>query len=127
MKRLIVSAAFAALAAPAMAGGGFMCSGEGVEAMFPLGGGAGFSLLEAEIRAKGKIWSTVARPDVIEIAVSQAFSGNHRIAFDLTDPNMQQVVAEIRLFWTEEESDPVFGGTLKMPGEGAWAIACDAG
>lgn len=126
MKRIVLAAAFAALSLPALAGEGLMCSGEGVETHFPMGGGVGFILLGAVIDVNGDVLSTDPAQGT-EIRVSQAFSGNHRLEIDFADPNFEQVVAEVRLFWTEEESDPVYGGTLKIIGKGAWAISCDWG
>ena len=129
MTRIVLAVAFAALSVPALAGEGLMCSGDGVETHFPVGGGVGFGLLDGStITLDGAVaYASDPAAGGIAIQVSEAFSGNHRIEIDFADPNMEQVLAEIRLFWTEEESDPVYGGTLKIPGRGAWAISCGWG
>lgn len=124
MKRLIISALLAVTASAAQGGEGYMCEGEGVEAHFPLGGGVGLSLLGAKIEAGGETYGTETGTT---IAVSQAMATGNRIAIDFTDPNYETVVAKVRLFWAEEESDPVFGGTLAIAGKGAWAISCSVG
>jgi hypothetical protein len=46
---------------------------------------------------------------------------------DLANESYETVVAKIRVFWAEEESDPVYGGILSIIGKGAWAITCSVG
>ena len=111
----------------AYAGEGYMCEGEGVTAHFPLGASIGLSLLGAEIEAGGEKFATDAAAGVTPIAVSQAIADGHRIAIDFTNPSYETLVAKVRLFWAEEESDPVYGGTLSIIGKGAWAITCSIG
>lgn len=128
VKHLLLATAIGLFSLPALAGEGMMCSGEGVETHFPMAGGVGFNLLGATIDVGGEVvFATDPSLGGTEIGVAAAFSGNHRIAIDFADANYEQIVAEVRLFWTEEESDPVYGGTLKIPGKGAWAISCGWG
>jgi hypothetical protein len=126
MNRLLLATALASLSFPSVAGEGLMCFGEGINVHLPMAGGIGLSPLGAVIDVNGDVWSTDAAQGT-EIRVSEAFSGNHRIEIDFADPEYQQVVGELRLFWTEEESDPVYGGTLKIVGKGAWAVYCGWG
>jgi hypothetical protein len=126
MKRFVLAAAIAALSFPALAGEGLICEGEGIKTHFPMAGGVGFHFLGAVIDVNGKVWSTDPAQG-IPIMPAEAFSGEYRIEIDFSDQNAEQVVAMIRLFWAEEESDPVYGGLLHIPGEGAWPITCGWG
>lgn len=126
MKRILLAALLATLPLPALAGEGLMCFGEGINVHLPMAGGVGFMPLGAVIDVNGTVFSTDPAQGT-EIGVSEAFSGNHRIQIDFADANYENVVAELRLFWTEEESDPVYGGTLKIVGLGAWAVHCGWG
>ena len=128
MKRIATIAVLVfGLASAAHAGEGYMCEGEGVTAHFPLGASIGLSLLGAEIEAGGEKFATDATAGATQIAVSQAMADGNRIAIDFTNPSYETLVAKVRLFWAEEESDPVYGGTLSIIGKGAWAITCSVG
>jgi hypothetical protein len=128
MTRIAITAVLAfGFASAAHAGEGYMCEGEGVTAHFPLGASIGLSLLGAEIEAGGEKFATDAAPGATQIAVSQAMADGNRIAIDFTDLSHETLVAKVRLFWAEEESDPVYGGTLSIVGKGAWAITCSVG
>lgn len=128
MRRIATIAILAfGFASAAHAGEGYICEGEGVTAHFPLGPSVGLSLLGAKIEANGDKFSTEASAGVTEIAISQAMADGHRIAIDFTNPGHETLVGKIRLFWAEEESDPVYGGILSIIGKGAWAITCSVG
>jgi hypothetical protein len=128
MTRIAIIAVLAfGFASAAHAGEGYMCEGEGVTAHFPLGASIGLSLLGAEIEAGGEKYATDTAAGATEIAVSQAMADGNRIAIDFTDPSYETLVAKVRLFWAEEESDPVYGGILSIAGKGAWAITCSVG
>jgi hypothetical protein len=44
------------------------------------------------------------------------------------DANLASKVAELRLFKAAEgEGEAVYAGTLRIPGHGAWAVACSGG
>jgi hypothetical protein len=126
MNGIILAVALSAVSLPALAGEGLMCSGDGVDVHIPMAAGVGINPLGVVIEANGAVWSS-DKAKGTEIQVSQAFSGNHRIEIDFADAEYQQVVVQLRLFWTEEESDPVYGGTLKIAGTGVWAVSCDWG
>lgn len=129
MKRILLAASLLSLSLPAAAGEGFMCWGEGVETHFPIVAGVAFGIMEGStITIDGTVaYSSDPSLGGIQVAPAEAFSGNHRVEVDFTDVDYQEVLAEVRLFWTEEESDPVYGGTLRIPGRGAWAISCGWG
>lgn len=128
MMRLATIAGIVLAATPAFAGQGFMCSGsEGVSVSLPLGGGIGLTVLSAKVEANGKVWSTEAGQG-IQIAPAQSFGGSDFDVFDFADPNFNEILVEVRLFVGHEDgSEPVFGGTLRVKGAGAWAISCDVG
>jgi hypothetical protein len=64
---------------------------------------------------------------VIPIASGQAFGDDEQFRFDITDDNIEGVIAKLRvLFVTSEDSDPVYAGYLNILGEGIWAVTCDA-
>lgn len=130
MKRLAFAAALLALSgAPSFASFGLMCSGpDDVTLSIPLGGGAGLTPLGAEIRAADRVWTTEAGvAGTTEIMPAQSAALDSRLYLDFTDPNYEGVVAELRLFWAMEEDDPVYGGTLRLPGHGVWPVSCEVG
>jgi hypothetical protein len=128
MHKLLLAAAFVVIAMPAFAGEGLFCSGDGIDIHVPLGAGPGLSPLSAEIKAAGKVWTTAEGvAGTIQIIPAQSASVDDRLYLDFADPNYEGVVAEIRLFWAEEETDPVLGGTLRIAEHGAWPISCGMG
>ena len=83
-----------------------------------------------EIEAGGRTWSTAGGDGITRITVGQAFETPDQIWIDMTDENVNLVVARLRVFkafedgsGTTEPSDAK-GGTLHMPGIGAWAVNC---
>lgn len=129
MRKPILAALAVLATTPAFAGEGLFCSGrDGVEIHVPLGAGPGLSALSAEIKAAGKVWTTAEGvADTIQIIPAQSASVDNRLYLDFADPNYEGVVAEIRLFWAEEETDPVYGGVLRIADHGVWPISCGMG
>jgi hypothetical protein len=133
MRKLTLAALAAATlglsAAPASASFGLFCEGpDGVTANVPLGAGMGLTPLGAEIKAAGTTWTTEAGvAGTIQVVPAQSAALDTRLYLDFADPNYEGVVAQIRLFWAEEESDPVYGGTLRIAGHGVWPISCGMG
>ena len=130
IKLATLATAFVALSAvPSLASFGLMCSGpDGVDVSIPLGAGPGVSPLSAEIRAAEQVWTTVSGvAGAIEIMPAQAAALDTRLYFDFTDPNFEELVAEVRLFRADTEDEPVYGGPLRLAGHGAWPIACQVG
>lgn len=133
MRKLILAGiaglAFAAASAlPAQASVGLFCHGTYIDIEIPLGGAAGLNPLSATIRAAGTIWTTEEGvAGATPIVPAQSASVDNRLYLDFSDPNLEGIIVEIRLFWAEEETDPVYGGTLRIAGHGAWAISCGMG
>jgi hypothetical protein len=76
-----------------------------------------------EVEAAGKKWSTRGG-DATLIAKGQAFETSDQIYIDVTDSNVDAIVAQLRLFKTSEGEDYVSAGTLRVAGIGAWAVTC---
>lgn len=130
MKLVALAAAFVTLsAAPSLASFGLMCTGpDEVRVSIPLGGGPGLTPLGAEIVVGDKTWTTeTGVAGTTEIMAAQSAALDSRLYLDFTDPNYEGLLAEVRLFWTNEADEPVYGGTLRLAGHGAWPIACEVG
>ena len=80
-------------------------------------------VVHMEITARDRTWSTGGSGDDA-ISVGQAFRDGERWLIDATDPNIEGIVAEIRLNQAIEEGDVALAGTLKIRGTGAWAVTC---
>ena len=76
-----------------------------------------------EVEADGKKWSTRAG-DGTPITKGQAFETADQIYIDVTDSNVDAIVAQLRLFKASEGEDYVSAGTLRVAGVGAWAVTC---
>ena len=85
-------------------------------------------MLGAEVKAAGGTWTTEAGvAGTIQIAPAQAAAIGDQFVLDFADPNYEAILIEVRLFWAMEESDPVYGGVLRIAGQGAWPISCGMG
>lgn len=127
MKPILAAGLLLVLSAvPTLAGPVLFCEGpEGIAVEVPLGTGAGLWPLGAEIKAAGKVWATEeGKPGTIRINPAQSAAVDNRLYFDFADEDVAAVVVQIRLFWAEEETDPVYGGTLRIADHGAWPISC---
>jgi hypothetical protein len=58
------------------------------------------------------------------VSVGQAFETDAMILLDAVDPGVTSKIAELRLFKASEADLPVYGGTMRVPGHGAWAVSC---
>ncbi|MFO1130559.1 MAG: hypothetical protein U1E16_00885 [Hyphomicrobiales bacterium] len=82
-----------------------------------------------EIEAQGKTWSTSGANGATRIATGQAFETPDQMLIDVTDENMAQIVARLRLFKASDDTEGIengyaSGGTLALPGLGVWAVSC---
>ncbi len=83
-----------------------------------------------EIEVDGKRWSTAGGEGVTTITKGQAFETADQMWIDVTDENVNAIVARLRLFKAHEggregvEPFDATGGILHMPGIGAWAVSC---
>ena len=127
MRAILAAAAiFLWLAHPARATEWLICSGgEDVEIRVLLGAMQVIAVDSIEIEVKGKKWSTRGGDGVTLITKGQAFETAEQIWIDATDEKMDAIVARLRLFKANEGDAVVSGGTLQMPGIGAWAVSCE--
>ena len=82
-----------------------------------------------EIEAAGKTWSTAGANGEIRITTGQAFETADQIWVDVTDENVGQIIAKLRLFKASDDTEGLensyaAAGTLSLPGLGVWAISC---
>jgi hypothetical protein len=72
-----------------------------------------------------KVWaSDVAYGPGDPVVVGQAFETADTVLIDAMDPNLTGKIAELRLFKATEGTAAVTAGTLRLPGQGAWAVSC---
>lgn len=72
-----------------------------------------------------KVWATdPAYGPGDPTSVGQAFETDTMILIDAVDPNVTTKIAELRLFKATEADATVYAGTLRIPGQGAWAVTC---
>ncbi len=127
MKRLAAAvAALILLAAPARATEWMVCSDAGGKATISvlLGAMNVIAVAAIKIDVDGKIWSTVPGEGT-SITKGQAFEADHQLMLDVTDAEVSEIIAQLRLFEATEGNDVVAAGTLRMPGLGAWAVTCE--
>ena len=84
------------------------------------------SVAGLNISAGEKVWASSAAYGPGEpVVVGQAFETADTIMIDAMDEGMGAVIASLRLFKLEDpELGPVYGGTLKIAGAGAWPVSC---
>lgn len=124
--RFVLAAVLTLAASPSFASVGLFCSGPaGVSVEAPLSGGAGLRTMSAVIEAGGRTWTTeTSLEDPQAIVPAQSFSEGNAMWLDFSDANIEANVVEIRLF---SASEGAIGGTLNIPGVGAWVLSCDIG
>lgn len=132
MIRLAAAAIFAASAAgPALATEWLNCSDRDGAASIDLLLGAMDVVAVAgmTISTGDRVWASHVEYGPGEpVTVGQAFETADMLLVDAMDEAMAQKIAELRLFKTGEADGPaVYGGTLRIPGYGAWAVACSGG
>ena len=133
MKQLIAAAAvLLGLAVPAHATEWVNCSdGEGkVNFDVLLGLMDVIAIDTINIEVNGRKWSNKPEAGITKIEVGQAFESANQMWIDVVEDGMGAIVAKLRLFRASEDADGVEatdanGGTLHMPGIGAWAVSCE--
>ncbi len=105
------------------------CSAEGDAASIVvlLGAMDVIAVVNASVKVGDKVWSTDRSGNgEVKITLGQAFEDDAQMLIDLTDENVNAIVARLRLFKGSEQSDFAMGGTLTVAGVGAWAVTCPA-
>jgi len=124
--RSLAASLLLALAAPAAATESIVCASDDKSASIDVLVGLGLdviSIARATIEAGGKTWSTDGQGSQ-KIVVGQGFEDSERMLVDFTDEGVSSIVASLRLFKASEEENFATGGTLRVAGVGAWAVAC---
>lgn len=126
MNRLLCSTAILlAMSAPAMATGALACrAGSGESLYIQVGFVVVTSVIGVDIVSSGTHWST-HDAEAEQLAIAQAFVDDTTIRIDLTDPNMENILARVRLFAARQGDDAAVAGILDMPGNGVYAMVCE--
>ena len=82
-----------------------------------------------EMEVGGKTWSTTGASGATRITTGQAFETADQLLIDVTDENMGQIIARLRLFKASDDTEGLensnaAAGTLALPGLGVWAVSC---
>ena len=128
LRTLVFIAALAAT--PALATEWEHCADAGGAASFDYLAGDELGVLavsELTVSAGEKVWaSDPANGPGDPVKVGQAFEDDHTISIDAMDKDFVKI-AELRLFKTSEGDASITAGTLRIVGQGAWAVSCDPG
>ncbi|HHY48412.1 MAG TPA: hypothetical protein GYA10_01505 [Alphaproteobacteria bacterium] len=131
MRLLAAAAAVAGLASPALATEWLNCADrDGAASMDLLLGAMDVAAVAGmTISAGDRVWAShVEYGPGDPVTVGQAYETADVLLVDAMDEAMAAKVAELRLFKTQEgEGAPVYAGTLRIPGLGAWAVSCSGG
>jgi hypothetical protein len=122
-----VAVVLSAAASPALATEWVSCSSADGEASIEILVGQVDILAVAGIRlsANGKSWvSATAYGEGTIVSFGQGYADRQMVLVDVMDEAVSDKVAELRLFIADEGEDFVFGGTLRVVGEGAWPVSC---
>lgn len=125
LRSIAMAMVLAGLASPAFATEWVNCTEASGAASFDfLAGGVDvLSVAAITISVGDKVWaSDVANGPGDPVELGQAFAGNGMILVDAVHQGV--LVAELRLWQTPGDDLPVYGGTLTIPGHGAWAVSC---
>jgi hypothetical protein len=125
MRHLVVlGAVMLATTLPAKATEWMMCS-DGDKASFNvlLGNMSVIAVDTVEVEVGAKKWSTRGGAATL-ITKGQAFETPEQIMIDVTDDKSDAIVAQLRVFKASEGDAYASGGTLRVVGEGAWAVTC---
>ncbi|WP_373503511.1 hypothetical protein [Aestuariivirga sp.] len=88
------------------------------------------SINSIEIEAAGQKWSNTGTAGAIPVMVGQAFETADQVWIDVTDDNINRVVASLRVFKGFEDkaaegmNADAKGGILHLPGIGVWPVSC---
>ena len=128
LRTLVFIAALAAT--PAFATEWEHCADAGGAASFDYLAGDGLGVLsisELTVSAGQKVWaSDPANGPGDPVKVGQSFEDVHTISIDAMDKDFVKI-AELRLIKTAEGDSQITAGTLRIVGQGAWAVSCDPG
>jgi hypothetical protein len=124
-RALILTLLFAGAAGSARATETMICTSAdgGPEVSMLMGTLDVASIVTASIVHDGKTWATNGGGPQ-KIIVGQAFEDTTQLVVDFTDEALSTKVAELRLAKASEEGMFAAGGTIRLPGAGAWTVSC---
>jgi hypothetical protein len=123
MRCLLIAASVLISAGSAHASGTISCAGEpDISVDLTIGSLPVLSVIAGGISIGERSLSIGGAENAV--IVGQAFREDNRISVDFTDPNVERIVAELRLFEALEERDHAMSGTLRVIGQGAYALTC---
>lgn len=128
LRGLAVGLAFCASAAASHATEWVYCGDTEavVDVGFLLGSVDAFMPSAITMRHKTMHWTSgEAYGEGTPITMGQGFSDAQTLQVDLFDEGLSERIAELRLSRAEEGDIVVLAGTLRIPGQGVWAVACD--
>jgi hypothetical protein len=106
------------------------CADAGGAASFDYLAGDGTGVLQVSavtITAAEKVWaSDPANGPGDPVSIGQAYEDGAMVLIDAMDKDFTKL-AELRLFKAGEGDAVALGGTLRIAGQGAWAVSCDPG
>lgn len=127
LRQAAIAIGFCGLAVPALATEWVHCSDATGAASFDylVGTLDVLSIAGLTITAGEQVWaSDTAYGPGDPVQVGQAFEDAETIRIDALDENLAVRVAELRLFKASEGDEVAYGGTLRIPGHGVWAVSC---
>ena len=97
-----------------------------VDVGFLLGSVDAFMPAAVTMRHKTMHWTSGdAYGEGTPITMGQGFADASALRVDLYDDGLSERIAELRLSRAEEGDVVVLAGTLRIPGQGVWAVSCD--
>ena len=119
-----IAVAFLAMATSAQATETTICSGDGASISLLMGATPVVSIAKADMEAGTRRWSTQKQDGVTTVSVGQAFETSEILHVDITDENVSEILAKLRVYKASESDFYAAGGTLWISGVGAWAVSC---
>lgn len=101
-----------------------ICSGDGASISLLMGAVPVVSIAKADMEAGTQRWSTQPEEGVTKVTVGQAFETSEILHVDITDDNVSEILAKLRIYKASESDFYAAGGTLWISGVGAWAVSC---
>ncbi len=126
MKRAlaVILASFAMVSTASATGSLFCTAGEEASVSITIGSVAVASIVSVDIEIGDVSMSTIPKRGE-QISLLQSFVTDDTISIDLSDPNLERIVAQIRLFTAYEGDKQAIAGTLLVNGTGAYALVCE--
>ena len=125
----IVLAILALAASPlaARAAGGMVCeSADGATRLSMIVGSLPvLSVVDARLEIDGAVFAMKPEEGATPVSVGQAAFTTGGLVVDFTDPNIEAIVASVRLAAATEGDEAAVGGVVTLPGEAARAVSCE--